>query len=416
MKKYIFFTMNIGGINGAEQYIYNKMNYLQKIGYEVFIFSARPEKIMIDGFNKYADLVNPVMRFYPSAINKKERNSAVKWILSVIDANEDDSFIIESSNITSSLWGELIAKELKAKHLVVIMQEKHNYNSAMREFLEFKLKQHELSGIFDDSVQKMLLRPEIELRPDMRVKAFCNNSVQDCEDQFSSLLNKDADITIGSIGRLEKPYVLPLIKELKKYCNRHFDKSFNLLLIGGCADKRKLKLIKDEISQCNNVKLLITNQIYPIPKKLLVNVDVFVSASGSSAVSYYSNIPTIRIHHFTAEPIGIIGCDFPIVKVPSSEYRSDKTLEEYLERILESKVEISYIDNFEEFYYERMHNEFERQLKFAEDIKDRLYYNILQVNYTDFKYVLCSLVCKTIGVKNTYRCLEIIRKVVRGWR
>lgn len=413
MKKYIFFTMNIGGINGAEQYIYNKMNYLQKIGYEVFIFSARPEKIMIDGFNKYADLVNPVMRFYPSAINKKERNSAVKWILSVIDANEDDSFIIESSNITSSLWGELIAKELKAKHLVVIMQEKHNYSKDMRDFLKFKYNQHELSGIFDESVSQILAKPDLPFREDIRVRAYCTNVIQECEDRFSELLLKDAEATIGSIGRLEKDYVKPMLIKFSEIFKANPDKKYNLVLIGDSADKREIAKIKEIIGECGNVNLIITGYLYPIPASLINNIDCFASAAGSASASYYGNRPSVRIHHITAEPIGIVGYDYmPGDKV--GEVLKDRDLTDCINMMLYSDIEIKYTENFEKDFYEKMYAEFERHLKFGDETENRNYYNILKIKYSDLKYKLCTGVCRIFGVGTAYSILEVIRKLVRG--
>lgn len=406
--------MNISGINGAEQYIYNKMNYLDKQGYEVYIFSARPGKIIINGFKKYENLINPTLRFYPFCIKKSELAEVLDWINSVVNIKNEDIVTIESSNVTSALWGELLASKLKCKHLAMIMQENHNYNKYMREFLTFKLNQHELSGIFDDSVQKMLKNPKLETREDMHVRAFCNNSVQDCEDDFSGLLSKDADLTFGSIGRLEKEYVMPLVENLAEYFNKHKDKKFNLLLVGGSANKQRIKNIKTVLQNCSNVNLIITGAIYPIPKKLIKNVDLFVSAAGSAAVSYYEKIPTVKIHHVTAESMGIIGVDFQITEKPTITNEPDKTIDSCINRILNGDPKINFVDDFEDFYYQRMYAEFSRQLSLGDNVETRNYYNVFDVKYTDFKYKICALFCRFIGVKNSYSCLEFLRKLIRG--
>ena len=146
MNKYIFFTMNISGINGAEQYIHNKMKYLEENGFQVFVFSGRPGNILIDGFRKFEKLIHPALRFYPSCLNKRTYKKVRKWIHSIVDFHPDDFVIIESSNVTSSLWGEAIANDYNCKHLEINLTEHHNYDKDMRDFLEFKLNRHELSG------------------------------------------------------------------------------------------------------------------------------------------------------------------------------------------------------------------------------------------------------------------------------
>lgn len=414
MKKYVFITMNIGGINGAEQYIYNKMNYLKQKGCQVFIFSGRPGKILIDGFLEYKNLVNPALRFYPSCLNRRQREKTLRWICSVVDLKAGESCVIESSNVTSALWGEQVAKILGCKHLPIIMQENHNYNAAMREFLKFKLQRHELSGIFEDSVSKMLNVPDLPFRPDMRARAFCNNVVQDCEDRFSQQFDQTADYTFGSIGRLEKEYVPVLIGQLCAYFSGHPDKRFNLLLIGGCADKRRLGKIKEAVGQCGNVTLVMTGNLYPIPRKLVKRADLFVSAAGSAAVSYYEGVPTIRIQHVSAEPLGIIGYDYMLGRNKNLVPLEDRSLIDCIEQILSNSLDIQYIDDFEASYNKDMYAEFDRQMQFGEGQETPQYYDVSKVAYTQMLYKLCTVVCKVFGVKTAYAILECIRKMVRG--
>lgn len=414
MKKYIFVTMNIGGINGAEQYIYNKMNYLKKLGQQVFIFSARPEKILIDGFREYENLVNPALRFYPYYLNRREYNKTINWILSVIGLQEGDSCTVESSNVTSALWGELIAQKLGCKHLAVIMQEHYNYNQAMRSFLRSKLEQHDLSGILKSSVGEMLGDPSIPVREDMWVSAYCNNVVQDCADNFSHLLDKTADYTIGSIGRLEKVYVPALMDRLAEYFAAHPDKRYNLLLIGGASDNSRIHQIHRKFSSFDNVKLVITGSLYPIPRKLIQNVDLFMSASGSGNVTYYEMVPTIRLNYTTAEPVGIIGHDMAVEKGDYVTPLADRTLLDCMDQVLTGSVEIEFIENYEAIYNKEMYEEFDRQMRFGEELRGRTYYDVRQVRYSSLLYRGYSVVCRVAGVKITYAVLEFVRKLLRG--
>ena len=414
MKKYVFITMNISGINGAEQYIYNKMNFARQQGYETFIFSGRPGKILIDGFRPYEKLIHTALRFYPYCLSKKELCETLSWILSVIDAKDGDECIVESSNVTSALWGELIARELGCKHLPIIMQEHHAYSQSMRDYLRFKYDRHELSGIFDNSVQDMLKDPSIPLRPDTRARAYCNNVVQTCPDHYSQQFDPQADYTFGSIGRLEKTYVETLITALAAYFKAHSDKRYNLLLIGGSSDKSRLTWIRSQLAACGNVTLVNTGNLYPISRELIGKVDVFVSAAGSAIVPYYEGIPSIRIHHTTADVIGIIGYDYMPGADVSKVVPKAKTIAECIDLVLSGTLPITYDKTIMAEYDQNMFAEFSRQLLFGEESVSGEYYNVLQVQYPDLKYRLCGIVCRTIGVKTTFGMLERVRKLVRG--
>ena len=414
MEKYIFITMNVGGINGAEQYIYNKMNFLKKNGYQVFVFSGRPEKILIDGFREYEGLVNTALRFYPYCLSQKGCEKVLKWILSVVNMRDGDTCIVETSNVISSLWGELVAQRIGCRHLAINMQENHNHAQSMRDFLEFKWKRHELSGIFQGSVGAMLKKTDLEVRPDMVVRAFCNNVVQDCEENFSRQFDPNADYTFGSIGRLEKEYVPVLLQQLTEYFKSHPDKKYNLLLIGGASDKHRLSWIKDAVSSCGNVTLVVTGQIYPIPRQLIQKADIFLSASGSAAISYYEKVPSIRVHHVTSDPVGIIGYDYMLGDIVPPDKRVDRSTIECVNLLVNRSIDISYMENYEQSYNEKMYTEFARHLGFGEEISEMEYYDAYSVRYKSRVYQICRIVCRIFGVKFTYRMLELIRKTVRG--
>ena len=86
----------------------------------------------------------------------------------------------------------------------------------MKAFLRFKYERHELAGIVEDSVRKMLDDESIELRDDTRISAYCNNVIEECDDRISVLLDPSADYTLASIGRLTKPCVPTIVQG---FCN-----------------------------------------------------------------------------------------------------------------------------------------------------------------------------------------------------
>ncbi len=416
MKKYIFITMNIGGINGAEQYIYNKINYLEEQGYEVFVFSGRPsEKILIDRFRKYERLSHPALRFYPSALSQRERAKIFSWFQSVVDIHPKDTCVVESSNIISSLWGELLAQRLGCRHFAMNLTEKPHVNASIRKFLEFKVLRHELAGIFDNSVSTMLNQPDLPLRPDMRIRAYCSNVVQDCENHFAHLLDSSAVCTIGSIGRLEKEYVPYLIEELAVYFETHRQNRYNLLLIGGCADKRRLKWIQSRIGMCSNVNLVLTGVMYPISRSLIRQATVFLSASGSATVSYYEGIPSISIIHTNAKPRGIIGYDYQLRDGVPAQPLKDRTIGDCIDQILSGSVSITYLESPNKAYQDKMYAEFNRQQTFGQEISELEYYPVLNIHYSIIAYRLCAIICRIFGTRITYAVLEFFRKIVRGF-
>lgn len=412
MKKYVFFTMNIGGINGAEQYIFNKINYLKIHGYQVYVFSGRKSEILIHGFDPYIRLINPIFRFYPSFLNQHEREKSISWILQELDVQKDDIFIVESSNSIDALWGELIAERLHCRHFAYILHEHFRSSEAIKQFFLFKVLRHELAGIVDDSVQQMLgsLAPQ----PDSysRIKAFCNNVVQECQDQFSIQLNEAADYNIGSIGRLEKDYVMPFIMNLCSYFSNNSDRHYNLVLIGGCTDKRQLNNIKNELGKCQNVHLILTGALYPVPKSLVQNMHVFISAAGSASATYYANCPSIKLDYNTGKPMGLYGYD---ITLNDLKKRPDKniSLEQYLDSVLIDHVQIKYQENYDEWYSNRMKEEFDRHIAIATEPINSEYYDVISIKHATLPYKLCSIICHVFGSKVAYRILESIRIMVR---
>ena len=413
MKKYVFLTMNIGGINGAEQYILNKYNYLKdrEDGYRVFIFSGRDSEILIRAFEPFRKLIHPALRFYPSYLNAKERKAFTDWMLRELDVQPDDTFVVESSNITCALWGEVLAEKLHCRHFAYIMQENFRFSEPIKRFLRFKVDRHELAGIKAGSVQKMLGALAPEEREDMSVRAFCNNVVQDCEDPYSARFDPEPRITIGSVGRLEKKHVLPLIDDLCAYFQAHADRKYRLVLIGGCADKRQTKAIEERIAQCPNVALLLTGTVYPIPRGLVNACDLFISAAGSAAATYYANRPTIKVSFDTGKPLGLMGYDY-FVGVSGQEEKPTP-LGDYIDMALTKSVGIRYVEDYEQTYARRMQTEFERHLAIAAEEQTSAYYDVWNIGYDDPKYKLCAYISRVFGVRAAYRTVEAVRKSVR---
>ena len=410
---YVFFNRRICGVDGSIQYIYNKEKYLTAKGYKVLVFSVVDGKIYVNQMKKYRKYIVPEMRFVPSLFRGTERKRILKHIVSLINQDKSGKVIIESTSPVSAAWGELAAKELRCKHVYYHLMEKTQLAEDFRQFCRFKYNRNELAGITDNTVPMMLNDPNA--KPN-KISAFCTNVYADAEDVFSPKLDKRAKYTIGSIGRLEKPYVPVLATELGKYFVKHGNIRFNLVMIGGEADGKEAAALRDQFRKIRNVKLIITDYLYPIPYSLINNIDVFVSTAGAANGTYKEQRPTIKIHPITGNAIGIIGCDFGYGE--RGLYEEDKSLsiENCIDRVLNGSADITYVDYDSIEYDGTIRTEFDRQLKSVLSNKsENRYFSEKKINKlkTPFKrfHGIYSVVCHVIGGKGLIGLIALLDKI-----
>lgn len=408
MRKYIIITLSITNVGGAEQYVYNKSEFLKKKGYDVYVFSSLDRPIIIDGLKQYKKYIIPALMYSPLLFTKKHVDSLIEKVAVLSDIKCGDEVCIETHNVHPGLWGELIAKRFLGTHVILNLQEKHEYSNREKEYLWFKLKRKELAGITETSVSQMFEK-KIKFKSWMKFGAFCNNVVYDVNDKFSDKLNSSAKYTFASIGRLEKEFLIPMISTLIQYFRKHSKEQFNLLLIGGSNEVGMEERIREMIKNENNVKLVITGFLYPIPRALIKKVDLFISTAGSCTVSYNEGIKTIKVHPVTAEPTQIMGYTFDDVYNHSMfETLPNTTLLNQIEIAL-GDIQITFPDK--DYSYEmRMNTEFERQLSY---FKDQIpeYYDVYKVyppkSIKTLAYYFLGKVFGDIGMQ---KILERVRK------
>ena len=379
MKTYVFISRRISEIGGAEQYLYNKSRYLESAGWRVLIFSARKGRILISGFEKYREGICPALTYAPECYSRREVRRTLDRICREIGDCGGDPCVIESDSVNRAVWAELIAARVGGKHLAFILQENHGYDEATRRFLRFKYDRHELAGITVQSVGQMLEDGQLEQRADTKISAYCNNVVEDCEDRISPQLDPEADHTFGSLGRLEKPCVLPILEGFKACFAAHPEQRFNMVLIGGAPGKAREAEIREMFSGMDNVRLLITGNMYPLPRSLLDRIEVFVSTAGSATATYRAHRPTVRVHPVTGEPVGVIGLDFALKERTMYEVTPGLTVPECIDRALRDRDRIRFEDDLGEDYYRQMHGEFDRQLAIADRDLPAEYYGEKQL-------------------------------------
>ena len=410
MTTYVIMNRGICGIDGSIQYIYNKTKFLEAKGFRVIVFSCKHGTILVDSLKKFERFVVPAFRYCPSMYTNRETEKILADCASIIVEDEPDEIIIESTYPVNAVWAELLAKRLNCKHVFFDLVERMDYDRHFRDFCKFKNKREELAGITAQTV-KLLLRDDTV--KSVEIAAYCNNVFDECPDRFSPMLNPEANNTIGSLGRLEKPCVKEIANALVRYCGKHPEKTYNVVFIGGDEKGRDAELIREAFSAgCQNVNLIITGYLYPIPNSLVDRIDVFVSTAGAASATYLYGKPTVKTHPITGKPLGIAGCDFNINSRSIYEPDESLTIEKCVSRVLDDCVDINYSESLGDAYQIKMNEEFHRQLQFAEKPGNKAYYDPkqlikLRTPFIRHHEVLCML-GKCIGGKRLCSIVEAV--------
>ncbi len=416
MNTYVFITLNLCAMHGSNMYAYNKTCYLRQQSWRVLVFSAEQGEIMIPGLREYGDCRIPALRFYPGCFGEKRAARVVSRIVDRIGPLDDaDEVVVESTNLISALWGEMLAERLKCKHLAYILQERFGYSEREREYLRFKLERDELAGISDDAVGRMLNDPGIPFRESTRISAYCNNTIDECEDTITPQLDPSAVLTVGSIGRLEKPYVIPFLRAFCDYARSRPDDRINLVMIGGTRAAKRIGEIRAIVGKAGNVHLVMTGYMFPVPRRFVRKCDVFVSASGAAGATYYDQRPTIRLNPTTGNIIGVMGLTFQLGEhgafadgCPLSE------LGDMIGMALEKSDEIRYVNQIRDGSYERnMKKEFDRQMALRRLSQPGTYRKTAGILYSDRAYKPFNILGRFLPPKLMYRGLERARSLFK---
>lgn len=309
-KLYLFFTAGITAVGGGQIYLRRKVNYLKKQGYTPFVFSYSYGECFIDDLKQFEPGIIPEIRFPVSAYSYRNQTKIKEKITDLLPTHFD-SMVIESHEYYTATWGEFVAKNLNAKHIIYLLTEAP-WRSPMEwsAFFLMKYKRNELFFI-TATVAQLFFEKYLNIKEKNPVKysltARYGSVVEDVADaKFGIKYDKNA-YTVCSIGRLEKPFVYPMCCELQHFIKENPDKQFILVFAGGCRFKKKQKELEHLFFGIKNCSLYITGFLYPIPERLLKKCDVCISSSGSAITSARYGIPTISIDSQDYKPIGVLG-------------------------------------------------------------------------------------------------------------
>ena len=375
MKTYIFFTRRLINIGGAEQYLYNKKNFLESQGWRVLIFSGQHGSILINDLKIFERYIYTELFCAPSCFTRGAVENTINSIISDIGDCNDEECVLESVYLPSCLWAEMVASRIKARHLAFPLQEKHMYDEKAKKYLWFKYNRHELAGIAIDSVRQMLGDDSVELRDDAKISAPCTNVFDDCYDYYTKLLDEKADYTFGSVGRLVKPCVPAIVEGFCSYARNHPDKRFNVVMIGGSLVKGKKEEIRKKLSSFSNIHAVMTGDVYPIPRSFASKIDVFVSTAGAANATYKEKYPTVKVNPLNGEPVGVTGLDYMPGEKNMYASSPDLSIEKCIDNAIFNRDKIRFVLGNGDEYISRMNTEFQRQLSFLDFTDQKEYYD-----------------------------------------
>lgn len=330
MKTYVLIFGFANIVAGGPIYDSNKIKYLKERGWTVNVLPTDKGKIYIKPLEEYANLSFPFIKISPFLFTKSELKKKIDILASNITLS--DEIVIETGTDYTAMWGELLAKRLNAKHIVIFLDEKNpKVNKYTANYYKFKYQRNELASISLKSM-KYIFGSFIDLKKfeNKILSATCSNVVANVD---SNMLNeiKDSDYVIGSIGRLDKPFVPLIIDSICEFANTKKDSSIFVCLFGGAEDDI-VSQVKRKLDKCSNIDYFVSGYIWPIPQSTFRKIDVFISAAGSARVSANQGVPTIKIDVINYRPEGIL-TDIKSFKCETLENKNANVID-YLNEIL----------------------------------------------------------------------------------
>lgn len=329
-KTYVFLSHPISNIGGAQLYVRDKSKYLARNGFNVIVISGYTgDNIVIPEFLPFKENVFPQLKYKPFIYSKRLRKKILFSITKIIENTSD--VIIETSDLNSGEWGELIAANINAKHVVFCLSEEFPPLSRWEfSFAKFKHERKELFGISRNSLP-LLFGCSIADDENYFWRAVSDNMPMDVPNERIASIQKK-EFNIGSIGRYDKPYVQTMLIDLSHFVKTHPNYSINLVLCIGQHKVEDEQRIFEHFMNLKNVEIHILGPLNPLPTSLFKLCDVFISTAGCAAISLNMGVPTITLDVFDSKPIGILG--YTTMNAVYRENEEKHELDELLEDIL----------------------------------------------------------------------------------
>ena len=416
MNKYVFVQASVCRMGGSQQYLYRKINFLKNLGWDVKVIVGYTGNVIMKQLAEYENCV-PGILYSTCFFNKHDQQKIINEAIKIIDPKENENIYIESSTASNSLWCEMIAKKLNCRHVSFDFEEVFtNLTKTQLDYHDFKHRRREICGISPQALPLMFKGyKEIPEEEAYCYRAMCSNPIDDIEasDEINEMIKslKTHDCVIGTIGRAEKPFLIPTLKGIREYVLDNPERNFGILHIGGSPQIKYQEEAATIFDNVPNATYYCTGSIFPIPKVLASTCAAFVSSSGSASASARENIPTVSISPSTFMANGILNYTTRFAAVPDKEM--NLTIKSQLSEIIDNK----YCETHENLglydalpFSEEAKIQFKKQIDFVTENDTKLeYYDVSKVK-KEGKTALVAAFARIIGRRSFLAVLKLIEK------
>lgn len=291
MKKYIILSCP-NGIGGWQLYTDARVQYLTEQGIKVYVLyqdnigdSPIVLRHLKNGFTKNIRQ----LCFQPQLYTKKQRKNILREIKEFIGYSSDDEYFIESTSMSYSYWGEVIASEIKAVNYSYLLHSHiENVPEDVQKFFAFKYKNNLLAGQSKITLPD-LFKGYMDVEEDSREiiatwdPSFAKEDMGLSSEieQIHTLKSKGYKI-IGYFGTLEKNNFLKLCDFLKMYMRKHSKENFLFISIGSSTKNIAEKYQLATLGECTNCENMNIKAMYPVPERIFELLDICVASWGSA--------------------------------------------------------------------------------------------------------------------------------------
>lgn len=328
-------------MGGVQCYVSSKAEFLEKNEWNVKVmWDGMPDdsRIPFPCLRKFSDCYVPIFIMQPFSLPKFVVNRYIKMIACKFRGLYDE-IVIESHSNNLSLWGELLASELRCRHIVFLTNEYYSAHREQINFYKYKLKRREVFGTYGLK-QIFYDQPDIDLSNLVSFK-FTESPILDIEAESVKKIDR-LDYNICYLGRAQKKYVPNVLKGIEKFAVNHPNETINFVIVGDFTS-RKSELIT--VKKCNNINVIELGDLVPIPAALYSKVDVVIAGSGCARHSCEYGALTIVADCINLQSAGLLGYENQN-SMEVDEGRQCEPFEDTLERVLVQKVHLDLQFNF----------------------------------------------------------------------
>lgn len=411
---YVIIADIAGYISGAPIYYRNKAIFFEDLGWKVLILATNEGHVYVEGLERFVVGTFAFLKEDPMVFPRRILERHIQELVAPLRQDCDDAIIVETGTEWTAYWGEILAERIQARHMVFFLDEDNHRIGDRIDFFNFKRLRGEMACITEQTMTSLFAGVAgYDESAAVDFQACCTNSVQDICTEFSNTLTLH-DFNIGSIGRLNKPFVPGLIDEIRLFADKHPDLDIQAVFFGGASPSDE-KMVRHAFDSCRNVCATVSGFMWPFPKSSICAMDVFASAAGSKNISSELGIPTIAMDVTGRGAIGLVG-GVDVARNPL--YRDEENCSRleasfYFEQVYRGEVCKTESKLNLQAQWEKFCKEYRKQLETALNCGSSLEYYEIRVFSVSLKKKIKKVLYRFIGERGTEKVALAMRSLMR---